>query len=158
MEENRYAPPKALVGDATQGSRTGPAPALWNPDAAASWCLLFSPVFGTWLHMRNWEALGEPERARKARRWFIAAVTLIVAAFLAPDGGRLRDLPIRLVLFLFLILWYFVAAKPQVAYVKANFGSEYPRKGWGLPILTAIGLMLASMAVMAVRMFMGVVA
>jgi len=158
MDENRYAPPKALVEDATHGSRTGPAPALWNPDAAASWCLLFSPVFGTWLHMKNWEALGEPERARKARRWFIAAVTLIVAALLVPVGARGNDLAMRLVMFLFLIVWYFVAAKPQVAYVKSNFGSDYPRKGWGWPILTAIGLLLASMAVMMVLVSMGLAA
>lgn len=159
MEDNRYAPPKALVEGAASGDRAGPAPALWNPDAAASWCLLFSPVFGTWLHMKNWQALGEPDRARNARRWFIAALALIIVAFLLPVGGTSRgELPIRLVLFLFLIVWYFVAAKPQVAYVRANFGSDYPRKGWGLPILTAIGLIVASMVVMTVLVFLGLAA
>jgi len=156
LDDNRYAPPKALVEGASP--EHGAAPPLWNPNAAANWCLLFSPVFGTWLHMKNWEALGEPGRARKARRWFIAAVTLIVAAFLVPAGGRALELPMRLMLFLFLVLWYFVAAKPQAAYIKSNFGSAYPRKRWGLPILTAIGLILASMVVMTVLVFMGLVA
>jgi hypothetical protein len=43
------------------------APALWNPNAAANWSLLFSPMFGAWLHMKNWAALGEPERAAARR-------------------------------------------------------------------------------------------
>jgi len=156
LDDNRYAPPKAMVEGASPEHADAPPP--WNPNAAANWCLLFSPVFGTWLHMKNWEALGQPDRVRKARRWFIAAVTLIVAAFLVPAGGRALELPMRLMLFLFLVLWYFVAAKPQAAYIKSNFGSAYPRKGWGLPILTAIGLILASMVVMTVLVFMGLVA
>ena len=54
MTPNPYAPPKAEVADV---GRTEVAPALWNPNAAASWSLLFSPAFGAFLHMKNWQAL-----------------------------------------------------------------------------------------------------
>jgi len=156
MEDNRYAPPKALVDGAVAGDRAGRAPALWNPDAAASWCLLFTPVFGTWLHMKNWEALGETARASSARRWFFVAVVLITLSMLTALSSLARgNLPMRLATFLFLIVWYFVAAKPQVAYIKSSFGVDYPRKGWGQPILTAIGLIVASMVVVAFLIFLG---
>ena len=52
--QNPYAPPKAVVGDVFDGEV---APALWNPTAAGSWSILFSPIFGAYLHMLNWRAL-----------------------------------------------------------------------------------------------------
>ncbi|HEY9028117.1 MAG TPA: hypothetical protein VIP05_27740 [Burkholderiaceae bacterium] len=156
--DNRYAPPKALVEDATSGSDAGPAPALWNPNAAASWSLLFSPVFGTWLHMRNWQALGEPQRADAARNWFIAAVVLIAISMLVAVGAHSSlDGLLRLATFAFLIAWYYAAAKPQAAYVRQRFGTAYPRKGWGLPILAAIGAIVAAIVVMTVLVILGVV-
>jgi hypothetical protein len=36
---NPYAPPKAQVSDAAEGKQP-----IWNPNAAASWRLLFSPA------------------------------------------------------------------------------------------------------------------
>ena len=138
MDDNRYAPPKAMV----EGARieAGPSPAIWNPNAAASWCLLFSPIFGTWLHMKNWQALGEPERAKSARIWFFAAIaTLVITVGLqfvnvAPDGV------LRAVNFGFLIGWYYGGAKPQVVFVKSRWGDDYVRRGWSLPLLTALGI------------------
>ena len=50
MNPNPYAPPTARVDDVATGDA---APALWNPNAAANWSLLFSPAFGAWLHMKN---------------------------------------------------------------------------------------------------------
>ena len=47
----------------TQAAHAGQRAALWNPDAAACWSMLFTPLFGTILVIRNWEALGEPKRA-----------------------------------------------------------------------------------------------
>ena len=146
MQDNRYAPPKAALEGVAMA--TEPAPALWNPNAAASWCLLFTPIFGAWLHTKNWEALGKPEQARSGRNWLIAAVVVLIAtmvvAFVMPRGtGGVS----RLVSFSFLIAWYYAAAKPQVAYIKGRFGDNYPRKGWLVPIAIAIGAIVALMVV-----------
>ena len=141
MEDNRYAPPKATL----EGTRaiTEPAPALWNPNAAASWCLLFTPIFGTWLHTKNWEALGQPDRARNSRNWFIASIVVLLGTMFAsvviPRGGEGIG---RVVGFGFLIAWYYAAGKPQVGYIKARYGDDYPRKPWLLPILAGLGLMV----------------
>ena len=45
-----------------------PSCALWNRSAAARWSLVFTPAFGAFVLMRNWHALGEPERAASARK------------------------------------------------------------------------------------------
>ena len=83
MDDNRYAPPKAEVeGTALE---SGAAPTLWNPNAAANWSLLFSPIFGTWLHMLNWRALGEAERAESAKTWLMVSTLLQVGVSV---GGR----------------------------------------------------------------------
>ena len=50
---------------------------IWNPNAAASWSLPFSPVFGAYLHMLNWRSLGEEAKAATARTWLIAGLTLL---------------------------------------------------------------------------------
>ncbi len=43
--------------------------ALWNPDAIASWSLLFTPVFGSYFVMKNWQSIGDTEKARTAQNW-----------------------------------------------------------------------------------------
>ena len=76
---NPYDAPQADLRD-DLGSGQGPAPALWNPNAAASWCLAFSVVFGAYLHMKNWEALNEPEKASASKKWFVAGICSFVIA------------------------------------------------------------------------------
>jgi hypothetical protein len=43
-----------------------------------------------------------------------------------------------------LLGWYLVSGKPQLEFVKSRYGKQYPRKGWGQPILIAIGVFLGS--------------
>ena len=92
---------------------------LWNPNAAANWSLLFSPAFGAYLHMKNWEALGETEKVNSSRTWFIFSLIL---SFLGIG-------------FFVLIAWYFSIGKKQVTCIKENFGENYTRKSWSTPLL-----------------------
>ena len=138
MARNPYAPPKAEVADVGLGLAP---PALWNPGAAANWSLLFSPAFGAFLHMKNWEALGEPAKASAAKVWAILALIVIagasVAAVLMPTNRTLGGFS-RLGGFVLLISWYAASGRGQMAYVKSKFGKDYPRKGWGKPLLFAL--------------------
>jgi len=122
MESNRYAPPKADLDGVR--SDTGPAPALWNPTAAANWSLLFSPVFGAWVQMKNWTTLGETRRAAAAKGWLIASAVLILGLTFA---GILM---------------------PRSA-IAERFGADYPRRGWGQPLLWGLGAYAAVIAVAA---------
>ena len=153
MPDNPYAPPRAVVENAPLG--TTAAPPLWNPNAAANWCLLFSPVFGTWLHMKNWTALKEAERANAARTWLIASILLVSAMILLSLRPHGFQLP-RFVNFILLIAWYFAAARGQARYVKERFGDDYPRRGWGTPLLLAVGALVLVIALGTALVSMGV--
>lgn len=121
-------------------------PALWNPNAAASWSLVFTPAFGAFLHARNAETLGRRDEAKMNRIWFFAtlgylALTL-VGDFLLPIPETIyRAAGIGL-----LVGWYFSVATRQVDYVKGQLQSAYVRKSWGAPLLVALGALLGFMA------------
>jgi len=150
MDDNRFAPPKALVEGTLAGHAE--APALWNPNAAANWSLLFSPVFGAWLHWKNWQRLGEQQRADTARNWLVAAVVMLLAsvgvALAAGAGARALN-------FLFLLAWYFSAAKTQAKFVKEHYGDGYPRRGWWQPLGIAIGALVGLWLVVVVLASVG---
>jgi hypothetical protein len=154
METDPYAAPAAPVADVNLETN---APPLWNPDAAASWSLLFSPAFGAYLHMKNWEALGDLERARVNRYWVIATIALIAGlamfGMLFPESKAL-DGSTRLTGIALLVSWYLTSAKQQAAVVKERFGKTYPRRGFGLPILIAIACMIGLILVLTVLAIM----
>ena len=141
MTGNAYTPPKANL-DATRPE----TPALWNPNAAACWCLVIVMVFGMYLHLKNWEALGEADAARKARYWiagyFGFAVISFALAFTPVGPG-----PILAVYVGLLLAWYFVAARSQVSYVREHYGEAYPRKPWVKALLLGV-LFSAGIAVL----------
>jgi len=74
---NPYAPPATNVEDVTPLQASPP---LWNPRVAVNFSLLFSPVFGAIVQMKNWQALGEAERALKSRNWAIGSLVLLTLA------------------------------------------------------------------------------
>ena len=138
MNDNPYAPPEATGGTMTGDTRLSPP--LWNPDAAAAWCLVFGIMFGSWIHMKNWQALGKPDRAAASKRWLIGSALLTVVSFtlafvkpewLSGSSGRLN--------FVFsiaaLLAWYVLDARNQVRFVNATYGKNYQRRSWGTPLL-----------------------
>jgi hypothetical protein len=147
---NPYAPPKADVADIVP---VQVAPALWNANAAASWSFLFSPAFGAFVHMKNWQALGEPAKALAARNWGIATLLVLVvvsvAAALLPDSKAVDGLS-RIVMFALLLSWYYTSGRPQAALIKARFGTHYPRRGWAKPLLLAVGALVGFIAAMVI--------
>lgn len=155
MNTNPYAPPAAHVDDVSAPPAEA-APPLWNPSAAAKWSLLFTPIFGAALHMKNWQALGEQEKAKESKKWLIGSigfsVLILVLGFILPESKTI-DTAFRGAGFGLLITWYFQSAKLQIGYVAARFGTSYPRKTWGRPFLYAFGCFLAFVAVAAVIAF-----
>jgi hypothetical protein len=142
-EDNPYAAPSSPMQDAVAAEA---APALWNPNAAASWSLLFSPVFGAYLQMRNWQALGDAQKAKVSWYWCVGSLAFIVvgvvASILVPDTSPIQKLTDRSGIVL-LLAWYLSNGKQQPAYVKERFGKDYPRKGWAAPLGIAFGAVFA---------------
>lgn len=120
MAENPYASPHAEVAPVASD-----APALWNPHAAGNWNLLFTPVFGSFLIWKNWQAIGERTRGRA---WFIISVVVLLPSIVAPGLA-----------FLYLIIWYFSSVKRQARLVHERWGTAYPRRAWRKPLLVGLG-------------------
>lgn len=135
--------------------------AIWNPNAAANWSLIFTPAFGAYLQMLNWRALGEPEKAASSQNWFYVGlgmllVYVLMAVFMsdpkAADGAT-RGLSI-----LFLLVWYFSSGRAQGKYVKEKFGKTYAKKPWGRALLIGVGAIVGYVIVaMVVGFVVGVV-
>jgi hypothetical protein len=115
--------------------------AIWNPAAAARWSLLFTPAFGAFIHMRNWQALGQPRQAASARKWFHASLCLLILQILTSAlNARLGSEPLLLhpLGLLFLLVWYVAAARQQTLLVRARYGARYRRKRWDSVLLGAV--------------------
>ena len=148
MEANPYAAPTASLAD-----QVVPAPALWNPNAAASWSLLFTPAFGSFLQMRNWQAMGEDAKAKASWYWFIATFALIALAmlptFLLPETHALNKIADRAG-FIILLTWYISNGREQAKVVSDRFGKNYPRRPWLVPILVGFAGVIAFLVVIVV--------
>lgn len=140
-------PPELPPTEAPPSADAAPpaGPVLWNPNAAAVWGLLLSPVFSAVLHLMNWQALGEPEKAHEAKQWVIGLVTAMLGTLLVlivwPENHQLDTLS-RIVGVALLVAWYYGAGKAQATRVAALYGRAYPRRGWIVPVLAALGLVV----------------
>ena len=153
MSIDPYAPPAARVGDIHDAET---APALWNPNACANWCLIFTPAFGAFLHMLNWDALGESERAASAKRWFATSLIMLgiyIALPMLMLQSRAASGIIRSIALIYLFVWYFASARGQIAYVADRFGKEYRRKAWSKPLVIALLAWLGYMVVTGVLVY-----
>ncbi|MBM4028330.1 MAG: hypothetical protein FJ280_23495 [Planctomycetes bacterium] len=115
---------------------TAVTPKLWNPNAAANWSLLFTPILGAWLHAENWKELGQHDRAKKSMIWvYVGFVFLLVVLFLPDNVGYIPGPA-------FILAWYFSSAKGQVKYLKEN-NINYEKKAWGKPLLLGLAGLVA---------------
>lgn len=137
----------------TANTTRATSPALWNPNAAGCWSILFSPAFGAYLHMRNWQALGESQRAETTKKWFYAALVMLgvyIVLAVITANNKSADGFLNVIGFVFLLTWYFSDGNKQAPYVKARFGAVYLRRGWGKPILIGLGCVIVYVAVAAI--------
>nr|WP_271873207.1 tetratricopeptide repeat protein [Rubripirellula sp.] len=101
---------------------------LWNPNAAANWSLIFSPIFGGWVHAKNWRELGQKDKAQESMLWVYVTLASLVVRLFTGWGAE----------FLILVLWYFLSAKAQVKFLREN-NISYEKKTWDKPL--AIGFL-----------------
>ncbi len=129
---------------------TDKPPALWNPNAAACWCLLFTPAFGAFLHARNADSLGRPEEAKANRVWFKISVAFIISIFVSVFIPAIPDGIFRFAGLGLLFGWYFSLGKKQIMFVKNTWQDRYERKPWKKPLLIAFGCLVGSFIALCV--------
>jgi hypothetical protein len=127
--------------DSTPNVAIREAIAIWNPNAAINWSIIFTPAFGSYLHALNWRSLGKEDQVKSAMGWFYFSLAMLVVyilmgIFMADE--KAADGAARGLALLYLIIWYFSAGKAQTKYVKTEFSSDYPRRSWGKPLLIGI--------------------
>jgi len=123
------------------------SPTLWNPKAAAVWCLLFSPAFGAYLHARNAETLGRPEEAKANRMWFFISLAYFGVILISVFFPAIPDQVFRLGALGLLFGWHFSVGRKQIEFVRENYQDQYQRKPWAKPLLIAFGCVVALMGV-----------
>jgi RsiW-degrading membrane proteinase PrsW (M82 family)/phosphopantetheine adenylyltransferase len=128
--------------DGTNGDVSS-EPALWNPNAAGFWSLLLTPVFGAWLHAKNWASLNETEKSKRSFHWVYGSIVVGALSFILPEEIS------KLVCGALLIAWWIVAGNEQYKFVNENY-PDYQKKKWGIPLTIAgsviFGLTLVSTA------------
>jgi len=132
---NPFEPPKAALDGVAVVAED--APVLWNPDAAGAWSLMFTPVFGSVLVRKNWRAIGDEDKARQGTIWLGASIVMLLATIFTGILG-----------FLYIIVWYFAWQRPQAQFIRERWGKDYPRKGWSIPLLVALGVYIAVVVVL----------
>jgi hypothetical protein len=121
-------------------------PALWNPNAAACWSLLFSPAFGAFLHARNADSLGRTDEAKANRAWFYISVAFLAFTLVSVFIPAIPDGIFRLAGLGLLLGWYFSLGKKQIKYVKDSWQDRYQRKPWTKPLLIAFSCLIGLFA------------
>jgi hypothetical protein len=144
-----HSPSDTVALKATSSER-----AIWNPAVAACWSIVFTPAFGAYLLMRNWETLGDTRQAAIARKWFCFSLGLLAVQLLSTAIDSRLNSESNLMHWVgwgYLVAWWLGAALPQAWLVRARFGSTYERKGWDGALMLAV---MAGLLYFAVRGFM----
>jgi len=150
MRNDKQAGGAGTVGFGNESTQpVSSIPALWNPNAAANWSLLFTPMFGAFVQSCNWESLGDAAKAEKSMSWFryglgIVLVSVILTPFAI--GTPLANM----MNVVYLVAWYFSSGRKQAKYVKEVYGAKYPRKTWGKPLGIALGSLMGVIIIMFV--------
>ena len=121
-------------------------PEMWNPAAAVNWSIVFTPVFGSWLQMKNWEQLGHSDEAKKCKFWLILSLLYTcIIPFVEIPRPFSNIGPICL-----LLPWYIFSGKFQMDYFKKT-QLEYTKKSWVKPI--SIGLVVMAVYIGTIMNF-----
>lgn len=128
---------------------------LWNPRAATYLGVLLSPAFSAYIHMCNWDTLGETDQSLEARAWCCMLlgyfVTFGVLLGVSDVVGRNLAPPLSATIGL-LAGWHVWGGRAQERYVAVITGGAYTRRPWHRVILAALGvlaLMVVAVAVLA---------
>src|SRR6185436_15036771 len=83
---------------------------------------------------------------RRAAKGWVVVSFILLALSVAPISSEEVERLLRLVNLVYTLGWCFSVGRVQGRYVKARFGTSYPRRPWGKPLLLALAGLLAVVA------------
>jgi hypothetical protein len=104
--------------------------------------LLLSPIFGSILVRKNWQALEEPDKVRSGSLWIGLSVLMALASMAVGFVG-----------FVYIVIWYFAFQRPQATYIRERWGKSYARRGWLVPVLAGFGAWIGVVVVVFLVFF-----
>jgi hypothetical protein len=126
---------------------------LWNPRAATYLGLLLSPAFSAYIHMCNWDTLGEDDQSLEARAWCCMMlgyfVTFGVLLGVSDIVGRNLAPPVSATIGI-LAGWHAWGGRAQERYIAVITGGAYRRRPWRRVILAALAVLAVLVVVVAV--------
>ncbi|MEY2686118.1 MAG: hypothetical protein RL375_316 [Pseudomonadota bacterium] len=143
-------PPLTLVPDESErdDSRSfgidDPVP-LWNPHLAALLSLVFTPVFGAWLHCSNAVLLGDPRLRRVGWMWLGVALAFTASGLYLVSAGQLAPtsaFSASALLGGYTLVWYAFAGHKQ-SRVIARLGHRHWRPRSFLQPVALASLLMA---------------
>ncbi len=93
--------------------------------------------------MKNWQSLGESQKASESRDWFYASILYFVTlSFISLLLSNAKELGLMLwaLQVIILITWYMSTGRMQNKYLKDRGISTYVRRGWLWPLLITAAL------------------
>lgn len=123
--------------------------ALWNPDAAALFSLLLTPLFGATLHFLNSRRLGDDTQSLKAR---LALASGALVTFGALSIGFSNDVSVSNtfaasgMVAVYTLLWYVFIGHGQSQLVSARYGARYRKMTLWVPVVIALAMLLSPSA------------
>lgn len=129
--------------DVTRAPLALPGMTVWSPDNAAFWSLLFTPIFGSVLHVFNATRLGQTRLLYNALFWL--AINTYCTNYIVwhtAKGDNLLETLLNQVstLLPLMIVWYLLGVRPQSRYVIRHVNAHIaPPLRW---LIIGIGLVL----------------
>jgi|GEM_PF-2731811 len=125
-------------------------PSLYDPRTLGRLGLLFTPAFSAYFEMKNWETLGETEKAQVQRRWLLWSVALLVANVVTYVADLSWAFGVLQVVWIVQILWwYFKPHAHHRAYIKVRLKDAFVRRSVLMPGLVTTAVLLVMVAAMA---------
>lgn len=141
-----------------QGSNPDDEPVLlWNPYVAALLSLVFTPVFGAWLHHRNALELGDSRLRRVARMWLGVALAFTASGLYLVSAGQLAPtsaFSASALLGGYTIVWYAFAGHKQSRIVARLSRPQWRSRSFLKPVAVASLLMALPALVVWVRSYL----
>lgn len=111
---------------------------IWNPTTVSSLSIILTPVFGAYLHSKNWKVLNNTEESKQSMMWFYSSIVimLLIVIFSTSTNATL----LKWVYIGNLLSWYFVSAKNQQAFIRDKTKIRY--QSLVKPILIALPILL----------------
>lgn len=117
---------------------TQPPLQLFNPNPAASWSILLTPIFGAAIIWHNWKTIGNQKAQQRSLYW---AIGLCIPYGLLYFTEWLVAVDLFLEIGL-LLAWYLIECRAQVKYLKSQ-SIPYEKRKWLEPMGRALPIGLA---------------